>query len=355
MYQTNYSRRSFRAPHHEEYVRLNQVNFIRELMIFPYVYSYNGDQNFDLTLEEQIIYDNEFIHNSSRFYLWSAAIDTGNTAIYQLIEDIIFNKHPEGKVSLNIIKALLNSEQKKCWELVEKLLLAAQRQEGLRQIILEALDETNIEALRYMINVIIEQKLTRFSSVVRSIDTWTGLGWEAEKESVVKNILSLADHYFKNPDEIPAVMKSRNSNEIYMALWVQGVWDVQKTVPYLHQLFDTGDVEKKCLAVKFAMETADPYIQMPLYYKAALEGNIQVLAFAGYPMSALLSANTDSKFFINNPDYPDFFEKLHELTLKTEIREKKFEGKIFSWLNATFRKSDLYASMFYLVGRIVIN
>ncbi|WES95906.1 DUF4132 domain-containing protein [Chryseobacterium arthrosphaerae] len=350
MYQTNYSRRSFRTPHHEEYVRLNQVNFIRELMIFPYVYSYNGDQNFDLTLEEQIIYDNEFIHNSSRFYLWSAAIDTGNTAIYQLIEDIIFNKHPEGKVSLNIIKALLNSEQKKCWELVEKLLLAAQRQEGLRQIILEALDETNIEALRYMINVIIEQKLTRFSSVVRSIDTWTGLGWEAEKESVVKNILSWADHYFKNPDEIPAVMKSRNNNEIYMALWVQGVWDVQKTVPYLHQLFDTGDVEKKCLAVKFAMETADPYIQMPLYYKAVLEGNIQVLAFAGYPMSALLGANTDSKHFINNPDYPDFFEKLHELTLKAEIREKKFEGKIFSWLNATFRKSDLYASMFYLVG-----
>lgn len=75
------------------------------------------------------------------------------------------------------------------------------------------------------------------------------------------------------------------------------------------------------------METADPYIQMPLYYKAALEGNIQVLAFAGYPMSALLSANTDSKFFINNPDYPDFFEKLHELTLKTEIREKNLKGK----------------------------
>ncbi|WP_185288525.1 DUF4132 domain-containing protein [Chryseobacterium lactis] len=350
MYQTGYSRRSFRAPHHEYYVALNQINFIRELMIFPYIYSYNGNESFDLTLEEQIIYDNELTHNSSHFYIWSAAIDTGNTAIYQLIEDIIFNKHPEGKVSLNIIKALLNSEQKKCWELVEKLLLAAQRQEGLRQTILEALDETSIEALEYMTKVIIEQKLTRFSSVVRAIDTWTGLGWEAEKESVVKNILSLADHYFKNPEEIPGAMKSKNNNEVYMALWVQGVWDVQKTVPYLHELFDKGDVEKKCLAIKFAIETADPYIQMPLYYKAVLEGNIQVLAFAGYSMSALLGANTDSKFYINNPDYPDFFEKLHALTLKTEVKEKKFEGKIFSWLNATFKKSDLYASMFYLVG-----
>ncbi|MDM1554292.1 MULTISPECIES: DUF4132 domain-containing protein [Chryseobacterium] len=350
MYQTNYSRRSFRAPHNEHYIFLNQVNLIRELMIFPYIYSYNGDQNFDLSLEEQIIYDHELIHNSSRFYIWSAAMDAGNTMIYQLIEDIIFNKHPEGKVSLNIIKALLNSEQKKCWELVEKLLLAAQRQEGLRQTILEALDETSIGALEYMTNVIIEQKLTRFSSVVRAIDTWTGLGWEAEKESVVKNVLSMADYYFKNPEAIPKAMKSKNNTEVYMALWVQGVWDVEKTVPYLHQLFDEGDVEKKCLAIKFAIETADPYIQMPLYYKAVQDGNIQVLAFMGYAMSILLSANTDSKFYINNPDYPEFFEKLHALTLTIEVKEKKFEGKIFSWLNAVFKKSDLYASMFYLVG-----
>ncbi|UKB83501.1 DUF4132 domain-containing protein [Chryseobacterium sp. MEBOG06] len=67
-------------------------------------------------------------------------------------------------------------------------------------------------------------------------------------------------------------------------------------------------------------------------------------------MSELLGSNTHSKFFMNNADYPDFFEKIHELTQKIEVKEKKFEGKIFSWLNATFKKSDLYASMFYLVG-----
>ncbi|MEY8759455.1 DUF4132 domain-containing protein [Chryseobacterium tongliaoense] len=351
MYQSGYYRRSFRAPHHQWYVFLNQINLIRSLLELSSIYSYsNGYEYYDLSLEEQIIYDHAVTNNSSQFYIWSAAIDAGNTAIYQLIEDIIFNKHTEGKVSRNIIKALLNSERQQCWELVEKLLLAAQRQEGLRQTVLEALDETSIGALKYMTHVIMEHKLTRFSSVVRSIDTWTGLGWEGEKESVVKNIVSLADIYFSNPEQIPVAIRSKNNNEVYMALWVQGVWDVEKTVPYLHQLFDTGSIEKKCLAIKFAAETADPYIQMPLYYKAVLEGDLQVLAFAGGPMSSLLSANTGSKFYIDNPDYPDFFEKLHELTQKIEFKEKKFEGKIFSWLNATFKKSDLYASMFYLVG-----
>lgn len=352
MYQTGYYRRSFRAPHNEKYVLLNQVNLIGGLLQFPSVYSYTngGQQYYNLTLEEQIIYDSQISNSLNQFYMWSAAIDTGNTAVYQLIEDIIFNKHPEGKVSRNIIKALLNSEQKHCWELVEKLLLAAQRQEGLRQTILEALDETSIGALEYMTNVIVEHKLTRFSSVVRSIDTWTGLGWDAEKESVVKNIVSLAHTYFNNPELIPDAVKSKNNNEVYMALWVQSVWDVEKAVPYLHQLYDHGSVEKKCLAIKFAGETFDPYIQMPLYYKAVLEGDVQVLAFAGGHLSTLLSANTGSKFYINNPDYPDFFEKLHGLTQKIDIKEKKFEGKIFSWLNATFSKSNLYASMFYLVG-----
>ncbi|KXH85937.1 DUF4132 domain-containing protein [Chryseobacterium kwangjuense] len=352
MYQTGYYRRSFRAPNNERYIMLNQVNLLGSLLQFPSVYSYSngGEQYYDLSLEEQIIYDGQISNNPNQFYLWSAAIDTGNTSVYQLIEDIIYNKHPEGKVSRNIIKALLNSEQKNCWELVEKLLLAAQRQEGLRQTILEALDETSIGALEYMTNVIAEHKLTRFSSVVRAIDTWTGLGWESEKESVVKNIVSLAHTYFNHPEQIPEAVKSKNNNEVYMALWVQSVWDVEKAVPYLHQLYDSGSTEKKCLAIKFAAETYDPYIQMPLYYKAVLDGDIQVLAFAGGPMSVLLSANTGSGFYINNPDYPDFFEKLHELTKKIEIKEKKFEGKIFSWLNATFSKSNLYASMFYLVG-----
>ncbi|MBQ0151409.1 MAG: DUF4132 domain-containing protein, partial [Chryseobacterium sp.] len=59
---------------------------------------------------------------------------------------------------------------------------------------------------------------------------------------------------------------------------------------------------------------------------------------------------TQSKYFINNKEYPDFFEKLHSLTQQITEKEKKFEGKVFSWQNATFKKSDLYASMFYLVG-----
>ncbi|WP_140959773.1 DUF4132 domain-containing protein [Flavobacterium jejuense] len=349
-YQKSYERRSFRAPEHKHWLLITQVNFLKSLLQGSYTYSYPNNTYYDLSLEEQIRYDTEITNPDSQFMVWSAAIDAGDKQIYQLIEDIIFNKDSVGKVSRKIIKALLNSEQKACWELVEKLLLAAQRQEGLRQTILESLDETRIEALEYIINIIIENKLTRFSSVIRAIDTWTGLGWEAEKETTVRAILQFASHYFATKEDIPAGIQSKNNNEVYMALWVQGVIDIEKTKPYLDDLLEKGSVEKKCLALRFAGETGDPYLEMPLYYKALESDNLQVLAFMVDKMSSLLTANAHSKFYCNNPDYPNFFQKVYDLTKSITVKEKVFEAKVFSWLNVKFERDTLYAAAISLVG-----
>ncbi|KFF05423.1 DUF4132 domain-containing protein [Flavobacterium reichenbachii] len=352
MYQSGYTRRSFRAPNHKKYLVVNQVNFLRSLLNGPNIYSYQdgGSVYYDLNIEDQIRFDTEVSNSSNQFMVWSAALDLNRENLFQLFEDIIFNKDPRGKVSRNIIKALLNSEKKESWELVEKLLLAAQRQEGLRQTVLEALDETSIGALQYMIKVIIDHKLTRFSSVVRAIDTWTGLGWESEKETTVRNIINLAYGYFANPETIPVGIQSKNNNEVYMALWVQGVLDVEKTVPYLQELLEKSSVEKKSLALKFAGETNDPYIEMPLYFKAADDENLQVLAFAVPRMNALLEANVKSKFYIENAAYPNFFDKVYHLAQTVTVKEKTFEGKVFSWLNIKFERDTLYAAAINLVG-----
>lgn len=350
MYQQGYARRSFRAPHNERFLQVNQINFLRSLLVGSHLHKYPNNFYFDLNIEDQVSYDAEIQNSNNQFMVWSAAIDSGNKALFQLFEDIIFNKDPRGKVSRNIIKALLNSDRKECWELVEKLLLAAQRQEGLRQTVLEALDETNIDAMQYMIKVIIEHKLTRFSSVVRAIDTWTGLGWESEKETTVRNIIQLASDYFSDPQALVKAIQSKNNNEVYMALWVQGVLDVEKTVPYLQELLEKGSIEKKCLAIKFAAETGDPYIEMPLYFKALQENNLQLLAFTMPRMNALLQANAKSKHYVDNADFPNFFEKVYALTEIITEKEKVFEGKVFSWLKVKFEKDTLYAAAIHLIG-----
>lgn len=353
MYLTGEDRRSFRAPENKRFVLLNQVNFLRSVLLCTSKYDHStGKYNYypALSIEQQIIYDNDLNNSVYQYLVWAMALDSGDRKIYELFEDILYNKHPHGKVSRNIIKALLNSNKQSNWELVEKLLLSAQRQEGLRQTILEALDETSIGALQYMINVIIDNKLSRFSSVIRSIGTWTGLGWESEKETTVRSVISLANGYFTNPESISKGVLSTNNNEVYMALWVQGVLNVEKTVPYLEQLMEKGSIEKKSLALKFVSETGDPYMEMPLFFRALKDGNLQLIAFAMPHMMALLEANITSKHYIENPEYADLFDTIYNLTQTITEKEKVFTGKVFSWVTVKFEKNDLYNCMMSLVG-----
>jgi Family of unknown function (DUF5724)/Domain of unknown function (DUF4132) len=350
MYQNGYARRSFRAPNNRDLYFINQLNFL--IGTIPQVYSWenyssNKRKFYDLSVTEQIKYSQYFQQNSL-FRLWSAAIDAGGEEAFRQLEDIIFNKDEVGKVTREIIKALLNSEKKEAWQLVEKLLLAAQRQEGLRQTILEGLDETSVGGLKYMINVIISNKLARFSSVVRAIDVWAGLGWESEREKTVNLFLEKAHEYLENPDKIPEAVKSANNMDVYMALWAQGIFDVEENAPFLHELYEKGNAEKRALALKFAFEAKNDKLNMPLYYKALGDTDLMVLAWALNGIKDL--TNLSATVYRNNPNFPELFEKLHSILKRTEIKEKSFEGKIFSWMRIVFSKNDALSVMIDLIG-----
>ena len=350
MYQTGYSRRSFRSPKNRQLYFINQINFLVNIIPQTYLRGSYPDyklQYYDLNVIEQIKYSH-FFNQNSLFRLWSAAIDFENKEVFQQLEDIIFNKDTVGKVTRDIIKALLNSEKKEAWELVEKLLLAAQRQEGLRQTVLEALDETSVGALKYLIEVIVSNKLARFSSVVRAIDVWAGLGWESERENTVKTFLEKAHDYLANPDKIFDAVKSANNTDVYMGLWAQGVFDVEKAAPLLHALYDNGNDEKRSLALKFAVETKHRELSLPLFYQALDDPEMLVLAWALNGINALQgkrTGNNDSQL-----DYPGLFDKLHRIIKRIETKEKTYEGKIFAWTKISFNRNQAWSAMIDLIG-----
>ena len=345
IYQSGYYRRSFRAPHQKNYVLLRQINFIRNLLNKTSLYTTDGFKYYDLDIPTQIRYSNDVNIQQANTYIWSELIDAGNTEIYQLMEDIVFGKDPVGKVSGNLVRALLNSNSPKAWELAGKLLLAAQRQEGLRQTILETLDETSVGALRYMIKMIIDEKLARFSSVVRAVDTWTGLGWEAEKETTVRNILSFADQFLGDKEAAYKGLESKNNNEVYMALWSIAVSDVDNALDAAEKILEKGTIEKKCLALQFVGETGIYEREMSIYAKALKENNLQVLAFFLPRMRNI----TGSYNFSSIAPLKGLFDEVLQLAESIEEKEKKFEGKVFSWRNVVFSKEDLYAIAINLI------
>lgn len=347
MYQTGSYRRSFRSPERREMFLINQLHFLKGVIFQSYLFGYDTQYAFtcyNLSLAEQIICDHEQ-GTPYMYHIWAAALDLGNKEVFTTLENIIYNKEPVGKISQNIIKALLLSDKQEAWELVEKLLLAAQRQEGLRQVVLEELDETSTGALKYMLKVIIDNKLIRFSSVVRALDVWAGLNWEAEKESAVKSFVQKAYTYLSDPALIPAAVKSDNNADVYMALWAQGVYDVERTLPYLQELMSGASVEKRWLALQFVSETRHLAVDMPILLAGIEDEHLGVTGTAVRIIERRVTYQ--SNYYDRN--YPQLFDKLHTILHRSPVKEKTFTNTPFEWMNGTFKRSEVLEAMLPLI------
>ena len=115
-------------------------------------------------------------------WILAAALRNGGSdasAVRTVLYETVQGGHPVAQMGQHLVVALLNSPARSDWEVVAKLLLAAQRQEGLRQAILESMDEAQPEAFRYMLGVMLDNNLARFSATVRAYDRWTGMRWDA--------------------------------------------------------------------------------------------------------------------------------------------------------------------------------
>jgi hypothetical protein len=106
-------------------------------------------------------------------------------AVRRVLIESINGEHEIGVMGQHAITGLLHSDDRQDWEVIGKLLLAAQRQEGLRQSILAEVHRGSEGAFRYMLGLILEHNLGRFSATVQSFDMWLGTQWAGGGARVV--------------------------------------------------------------------------------------------------------------------------------------------------------------------------
>src|SRR5205823_2704985 len=107
--------------------------------------------------------------------LLAAAIEAGGhkgEEVFAILKESGSNEHEIGSMGRHVSRALLVCSHPDGWAFMERMLLAAQRQEGLRQVILESIDEAHPQAFRRMLHLILEHNLLRFSATVRAADVW---------------------------------------------------------------------------------------------------------------------------------------------------------------------------------------
>lgn len=324
MYQDGIYRRSFRNPNNDEINYVSKLNFLIGLA--------NQFPQYDLTIAERLQHDNIIQYHNGELSLLLIALDDDkwNT----LFLDVLYNRHPEIKVSRTFILAALMSPNENYWKAVGDVLLAAQRQEGLRQIILSCADEGNIGAFKYLIKQVIDHKLSRFSSVLQAVETWVGLGWEAEKETTIRRFLELGYRYLNNEDERTKAVLSKDNAEVYMALWAQGTIDINEVAPLLEKVWEQNSIEKKCLALLFVQSANIRTLSYQFGLLAIQSDNLTILAF-GHPVLRAATIVGDE----------NTYKRLEELLEVVPKKETKVLAKVFAWTQQSIAKKNIYQLM----------
>ena len=317
-------RRPFRSKDPEDYRG-------KQLKALKWLYQLHTSGIGAIPVAEQFQYA---VYKGGEENLFAIVLSEDPDKYYPLIEEIFLGEHEIGAVCMSIIKAALMVEDTRYHTLVEKLLLAAQLQEGLRQTILESLDETTIPVLQRFIALILEHNLTRFSSVVRAVDVWFGFGWEAPQQAVVKRTLELAQRYLANPAEARKGINSKDNLERYVALWAVAVYNVQEALSLaVEALNNTHTGYEASVAVLYFMQQTN-------------KKTVEIVPFAERNFG--VEPVWDYWILRNLPKgelSPILFEKIRVSVQKLPKEGKTFEGVGFRWLNITLKPLDLYHCM----------
>ena len=171
-YQGGYDRKPFRAPGHPDALIMHRIRWLAELLraVGPYQKNIAWFAAWAPFLAHGRLADSLGI-------LFAAAIDGGGSEgeeVFQILCASGRNEHEIGGMGRHVTRGLLDASRPDGWQFIENMLLAAQREEGLRQVILETVDEAHPQAFRRMLRLIIDQNLARFSATVRAFDVWLG-------------------------------------------------------------------------------------------------------------------------------------------------------------------------------------
>jgi len=189
----------------------------------------------------------------------AAAIDLGGRCgeeTFAALLAVATGEHPVGLMGRHVIVALLGSARPEGWDFTERLLLAAQRQEGLRQAILEAADEGHPDAFDRILAIVLEHKLLRFAATVRAAGVWLGFGASvADIPQAEARVRTLAD-FRARPAERAKALAGDDPWNAYIALCAQGMRDVLGTVPAAQALARHPSPDMRAAALRYASATS---------------------------------------------------------------------------------------------------
>jgi hypothetical protein len=331
-YEQGSDRRGFRAPNNPGAYAGVRANCLRE--IYESTRDYNPDVAWCAAWLPHIS-----SYLSKQFgILFAAAIDKGDktgTEVFEILKASATNEHEVGSMGAHVVYAMLCSAKPEAWEYIEKLLLAAQRQEGLRQVILEACDECHPEAFRRMLRLILSNNLLRFSSVVRAVDVWFDLNLDALTPAVVKKTVENMVQMFEDPAHRAEALANGKAQAVHHALFAIATEDVDQAVTHAVKLLSSADVERRYVAVHF-IENAQLYEARTKLMPCLDDADLRIAVKA---LEVLPSPTETPPPGV--PALPNLWDKISALLTRMPTKRQEGQPLVWEWETVEIDKEDV--------------
>jgi hypothetical protein len=337
-YRDGYGERAIRVTDQLEQAETNRSWWFQALV--QLVQGYDGDLVWLASWCPYLGYRGDMLD-----HLFAAAIDS-NEAVGNEVFDILIasakGEHEIGAMGRHITHTLLLADRPAGWEFTEKLLLAAQRQEGLRQSILSSVYEAHPQAFQRMISLIISEDLIRFTAVLQSINSWIGFPTEALTEKQARQVVGEILELFGDSQKQQTALASDDAQTVYLALWVIGFTDNIRAIELTRPLLQHTEASHRFVAIYFLNRQSINLAKYVLM-EAIVDPDMRVacMAIQGLwnPDRALLVA------------VPDSFEKIAALFPQWPVKETVLPPIVWDWCKQTAQQQNLAQILVNHVGQ----
>lgn len=330
---TYYDRKGFRAPRHRQYTYARTSIWFQALS--------EGVSGF----EQDIIWWAAWAGHADSYdggngigLVFAAAMNTGGKIgdeVFDVLCASARNEHDIGRMGRHVSRALLTSNREDGWELMEKMLLAAQRQEGLRQTILETVDEAHPEAFRRILRVILDNDLARFSAVARAVDVWFGFQWDSASTKVVNDVIEQTLKFLEDDDARKKALANGDGDDLYLALWTLATEDAVLAIDIAKPILADKNVKRRFIAAHLLTQLGLPPGQDALL--ASLDD--EDLRVAWHASTGFSESTFEEEIEGAHPK--DLFERLEKLIARIPGKGMDLKALVWPWMRCKAEAASL--------------
>ena len=267
-----------------------------------------------------------------------------NQEVIQYCQDVLTSENNTAVLTRDVIKAIEQSHNQELQDLLTQVFLAAKLQEGLRQSVIETVDEGNLDYFKRIIDVIKENNLLRYSSVQRGVLTWIGIGYETVEERNIRFIFDCIYDYIHHEDHRQAGLFEENPLNIYIALYCLGIQDVDQAIKEAVELLKSEKRHIVASALVYLKLTNHFPFQQYKYFLELYQDDEWIMALylsecSRYDFTKIKMSFEDNRYF---------FE--HIIHFVSHMKSQStYTGKGFEWFQLSLYKSTLVHKLYEMI------